>query len=536
MTTYVIGHKNPDTDSIAAAIAYAALKSGQGEDVRAGRLGPLNEETKFALHYFGMEEPAYLYDARCRLCEIELDPVVELKEDSSCNHAYHKIIKTNERTLYVTRDHLLRGVLSLTDLASIRIMSKEERAALLSRSGIGLICHDVKGEIIVDAPDGLLFNGFVSVYDSDHAPDAYRQRLLVLNNELMLIKCIREAPALVIYSGDAIDDVIVSAYREHGIPLIRTGMPLEEVLRIISEAIPVSLVMVDRVTPCHAEEYIDEVGARIANTRFRSHPVVDADGHLVGAITRWHLHNYERKRFILVDHSSRAQTIDNIDQAEIVEVVDHHHIGDIQTSRPIEYRNRPVGCTCTIIYGIYREQGVTPERGVAGMMLSAIVSDTLLFQSETTTQADRVAAGALAAIAGVDLEAYGTQLLNASVNLKTACIEELIQRDLKRYTVREFSIAVGQTNFADMADIQPRLAEFRQYLSAYQKEQGLDLIVMMFTNVKTAGSLFLFYGPKAAVMQDIIANVFDDGYGSDPSIMSRKQQLIPALTKALEEY
>lgn len=532
--TYVIGHKNPDTDSIAAAIAYSHLKIMLKEDVIAGRLGTLNEETKFATRYFNIEAPILLNDARCMLKDIELDEVITISPNATCNMALDKVTSSKNRILHVVdEDNKLVGVISTSDLLGLRLLSKEKKADLLRNTSIYLFSMDCKGQIMHDS--NKTSNGKVFVYDADNKNDDYKDSILVLNNKLMLFRSIYENPSLIIYSGKIDDEIVIEECKNRNISLVQTEMSIEEILEIIRYSLQVSEVMSTKLVSFSMNSFIDDISSKMIHTRYRTYPVLDENGRIIGSISRWHLYNYKKKRFILVDHSSKIQTIDNIDQAEIVEVIDHHHIGDISTNKPIFYRNQVLGSTCTIIYSMYKERGLTPTKEVAGIMLSAIISDTLHFKSQTTTDLDIEYAKQLAEIAEVNLDEYAIALLNSSVNIKTGKVDELVERDLKYYVFNGYKVAVGQTNYDDISSLQPRLNEFREKLIKFLNDNRLDLIVMMFTHVSAGGTMFMYYGNKSNVIADIIEKNFDEHYGYDSKIMSRKQQLIPILSKALEE-
>ena len=283
------------------------------------------------------------------------------------------------------------------------------------------------------------------------------------------------------------------------------------------------------------DEYVDDVAKKMANTRYRSYPVLDIEGKAVGAVSRYHLLNYRRKKFILVDHSAKNQAINNIEDAEIEEIIDHHHIGNIETSYPIFYRNQRCGCTCTIIAQLYKENGITPSAQMAGIMMSAIISDTLHFKSATTTQLDKDIAYGLAEIAGVDLDHYADEMLSASVALKESTPTQILNRDLKTYDMGKYKIAIGQTNYKNIEDIQAILPAFRQQLEKEQTTKQFDLMVMMFSHIMAEGTMFVYSGPLSYVMNEIIDTKFDDHSGYDHDIISRKQQLMPKLSVILKQ-
>ena len=523
---YVIGHKNPDTDSIASTIALAELKNALGIEVEPKRLGSLNEETKFATKYFDVEAPDVMYDARTKLGDIDLDEPITINQNASCNDAYKSISKSSTKTVFVVEDNKLLGVVSISDLTSIRLMNKSEREVLLSKSSVDVIAKDLNGEILNKANYDA--NGKIVIYN-DNIEDISKC-IVIVDSLDHLKKSIDKNPSLIIFVGKLEDKNIIN----NDISLLQTSMPMEDVVITLTEAIPVSLVMTKNYVSYNSNEYVEDVASKIISTRYRSYPVVDDNGKLLGSVSRYHLLNYKKNSFILVDHSSSNQSIDNLDHADVIEVVDHHNIGDIQTIMPINYRNQICGCTSSIIYQMFKENNIKPTKKAAGMMLSAIISDTLYFISNTTTVFDINAANELAELAEVDLNDYARKLLAASVNLTSVDIKDLIERDLKYYDLFGNKVAIASTNYNKMSEIQPRINEFKDKLLEYQKAKGLDLLIMMFTSVRADGTMFIFFGQKSNVMFNILETTFDSNSGFDTTILSRKQELVPKLSKALQ--
>ena len=533
----VIGHKNPDTDSIASALAYANLKRLLGENVVAGRLGTLNEETKFATRYFNIDAPNVINDARKTLGELEMDEPLFIKEEASCNDALKAVIQTNNKTLYVVNDKQeLKGIISVSDLSSLRLKAKEKRADLFKNTNLTLLAHDLNATLMVDNPD-FNCNGYVNIssistFDYiDNIADSVV--VLPVNEELANRAIDAKAACLIFAHGSNLSKELLLKAEENKVAVLKTDSSIMDIASIIYEAIPLSTIMTVKLKTYQKDEFVDEVAKNIVNTRFRSYPVLDGE-RVIGAISRFHLFKYPRRKLILVDHSSKGQSINNIDATEVVEIVDHHHIGNIETSKPIYYRNQCCGCTCTIIYQMYKENKLVPAPSIAGMMLSAIISDTLKFKSETTRQVDIDAAKELARLAHVDLDEYAEKLLESSVNLKDADVKQLINKDLKRYDFGKTKVAVGQTNYRNIEDIQLRLKEIQENMQDLQQANNYDLMIMMFTHVTGEGTMFVFYGPKSHIMSDIIESVFDEHSGFDPKIISRKQQLIPMLSEQLD--
>ncbi|MCR5229141.1 MAG: putative manganese-dependent inorganic diphosphatase [Solobacterium sp.] len=532
---YVIGHKHPDTDAIASAYSYAELKRKMGVNAVAGRLGTLNEETKFATRYFDVEAPALILDARSQVSELDIDPPVTIHEDASVNEALNITREYKNRSICVVDDSgRLVGIVSGSDLLSIRTADQKKRNRLLSHTTPEIMARDFSGRISVPQ-DGFKTNGHVIICTRNDVSSLGKEihsSICILSDNIANQKTLIEHNAALLLLTNSIhaSKEIRSLAVQHGTVIIESKMSTIAAARIIDNCFPVKLIMTKKPIVYHGSEYVEDVAEQISATRFRSYPVLDEAGHPIGSISRYHLFRYPRKQFILVDHSSKVQSIDYIDQAEICEIIDHHNIGNIETVKPIYYRNQQCGCTCTIISQLYQENGLVPEQSTAGMMLSAIISDTLNFKSQTTTPLDRKTADWLARIAKVDVGEYAQLLLKASVNLKNADPYDLLTRDLKQYQFGKYHVAIGQTNYSDIEDIQSRLKAFRAVVEKEQQDKHYDLIIMMFTDVNAEGTMFLYKGPLSHIMKNIISTQFDEDTGFDHKIMSRKQQMIPLLS------
>lgn len=539
-TISIIGHRNPDTDSIASAMAYEEFKRLQGYDCRAYRLGTLNEETKYATRYFDVEAPEIIHDGRAQIKDIEFDRAELIPLGSSCNDALKLIMQTNTRTLFVTDEKKrLKGILSVGDLAMLKLNSIARRRSLTKRTNLDILCNDLNARLLTAAKD-FKNNGLINIITETsltYLSDSIQSSICIgTANDDILTRVIAYRPSLIILPFKFEPQPhIVDLARGHKVTIISSALSIIDITRIIDEAIPIDEIMTKKFVSYNENDYVDEVARKVINTRFRSYPILNDNRQVIGAISRFHLFKYKPKEFILVDHSSKIQSIANIDKAEVIEIIDHHHIGDIQTQRPIYYRNQKVGCTCSIIYQMYKENNLKPSLKIAGMMLSAIISDTLYFKSETTTETDINYAKELSLIAKVELDKYAKSLLQASVNLKDADVSDLIRRDLKQYNIANKKIAVGQTNYANFEDIQYRMNEFKKTLKEEQETKGYDLIIMMFTHVYAEGTMFVYFGPLAEVMTEVIGTKFDENSGFDHQIVSRKQQLIPNLSDVLKE-
>lgn len=536
---YVVGHRNPDSDSICSAIAYANLKNELGKNAVACRLGPVNEETNFVLKRFNIESPELMQDARSQLFDIEIDKPNVINENCSVNYAWNEMYKEKTTTLPVVNDNNeLVGVISTGNLARTRMIEKGDLHKMMKSATIDSICSVVAGKVLYRTED-FNHNGkvlAVTLVNSDSYLEQFKNSICILSDDIDKQRQLIEtgAKCLVITCGERISDEIINLAKKHQCAIVGTSRDTLEIARIIYESFPISNIMTKNPTTFKENEYVEDVAKVMMNTRFRSYPVLNEEGVLVGCISRYHLLKHNKKKFILVDHSAKNQSINNIEKAYIEEIVDHHHIGNIETNHPIYYRNEICGCTSTIVASLYKENDITPSREMAGIMLSAIISDTLNFKSSTTTKKDIETAKNLAILAEVDLEKYAHELLSASVALVDSTPTEILNRDLKNYELGNYSLAIGQTNYYNYENVASILDDFKKNLDKERKENNLDLLVMVFTHVAGEGSLFVYSGELSHIMGDIIETTINDYSGYDRNIISRKQQFMPLLSEAIQ--
>ncbi|MFV0550881.1 MAG: putative manganese-dependent inorganic diphosphatase [Anaerorhabdus sp.] len=536
---YVVGHKNPDSDSICSALAYANLKRILGEDAIACRLGPLNDETKFVLKRFNLENPLLLKDARSQLLDIEIDHANKIKEDSTLKEAWSEMLGASNRSLCVMNDKDdLIGIISTSNLAMTRLMLPEEIEYLMKSATLDSISRTVNGKIILE-PEQMELSGkvfIITLINIECFENDLHGSICIMSDGILkqrqLIEC--GARCLIITCGQDVDESVLRLAKESGCAILQTDWDTMKVAKVINEAFPIKPIMTTHAMTFNENEFVDDVAKKMMNTRFRSYPVLNDEGKIVGAVSRYHLQNYRRKKFILVDHSARNQAINNIEDADIQEIIDHHHIGNIETDHPIYYRNQRCGCTATIVSQLYQENGVKPDEQMSGILLSAIISDTLHFKSATTTELDKKSAEWLAELAHIDIETYAVEMLSASVALKDATASQILNRDLKSYDIGKYHLGIGQTNYHNIEDLQAILPEFRKNLEKELQDKKLDLLVMMFTHVMAEGTMFVYAGPLSYIMSNLISTQFDETSGYDHDIISRKQQLMPKLSSILK--
>ncbi|MBQ9152632.1 MAG: putative manganese-dependent inorganic diphosphatase [Solobacterium sp.] len=540
-TIYVTGHRHPDSDAICAALTYANLLRLQGKDAMALRQGPVNDETKFILKRFNQENPLLMTDARMTLADIDLDRPAIIHVGETVHHAWHVMLHAKNRSLFVLdENNMLAGVCTTSNLSEVRLTPSRNQAELMSHATLENIARTVGGRIVC-RPEIFKTNGVVHIITLEGREAtmfSLEGGISVLSSgsekQLMLIK--EGVKCLVITCGETARKDVVDLAKQYGCAIVETPEDTMHTAQVINESYGVEYIMRKEVITFQEDEYVEDVASKMAKTRVRCYPVMNAAGDVVGAVSRYHMRDYPHRKLVLVDHSAVNQSIGHVLEADIQEIIDHHHVGDIQTDHPINYRGVRCGCTCTIISEMYHELGFEPDPDMAGLMMSAILSDTLHFKSATTTERDKKAVEWLAKTAGVeDVSAYAAEMLGSSVSLKTSTPHEILNRDLKSFEINKYRFAIGQTNYSHLEDVQAILPAFRENMEKEQTENKLDLMVMLFTHVLGEGSLFVFYGPLSYVISDLIETKFDDHSGFDPKIISRKQQLMPYLSKTIKE-
>lgn len=537
---YVTGHQNPDTDSVCSAIAMADFQKRKGLQAIACCQGPLNEETKFALKRFHQDNPFLLTDARMTLREIELDQPVLLSKHTTVHEAWNAMIQANYRSLMILDDEgNLCGICTTSNLSRYRLQGTKELQKMLSAASLEQIVKTVSGTAVV-APVDFRQNGHVTIVTLEElVADRFDLKggITVLSSGIDKQKTMIEmgSACLVITCGVHANQDVLSLAAERNCAVVETDLDTMTVAQVITEAYSVEHVMTTDLICFNQDEYISDVAVKMSRKRIRNYPVLDETGKVVAAVSRYHTLDYQRRKVILVDHSTRNQTLKHIEDARLIAIVDHHHLGNLETNYPIDYRNERIGCTSTILSKMYRENHFLPGSDIAGVMLSAIISDTLNFKSTTTTEEDKEAARWLAEIAGIDdIDNYARDLLGASVSLIDSTPHEILNRDLKQYEIGSYRFAIGQTNYKRIEEVHKILPSFRENLKKEQEDNQLDLLVMAFTDVMGGGSMLVYEGPLSHVMATFLETVIDDHTGYDTGIISRKQQLMPKLSAMIQ--
>ena len=550
--TMVIGHRNPDTDSICSAICYANLKQAvTGEEYMPARAGHVNGETQFVLDYFGAEEPQLVEDVRTQVRDIEIRKTKGVADNISLKRAWNIMQENNVVTIpSVREDGTLEGLITVGDITKTYMNIYDSSILSKANTQYSNIIETLEAELIIGSAEAYFDQGKVLIAAAN--PDLMEfyiepHDLVILGNRYESQLCAIEtgADCIIVCEGAAVSMTIKKIAQERGCTIIATTYDTYTAARLINQSMPISYFMTrEHLITFNSDDYIDEIREVMASKRHRDFPILDKDGRYLGMISRRNLLGAKGKQVILVDHNEKNQAVAGIENAEILEIIDHHRLGTIQTMSPVFFRNQPLGCTATIIYQMYQEAGIKVEPKIAGLLCSAIVSDTLLFRSPTCTPVDEMAARALADIAGIDIEKYAMEMFSAGSNLKDKSDEEIFYQDFKRFTSGKVTIGVGQITSLNGGELDKLKGRMEAFMEKALENNGLNMIFFMLTNILTETTELICEGQGAlqlagkAFHQDIEL-LEEEGLKEPvlrlPGVVSRKKQLIPELMLAEQE-
>lgn len=548
--TIVIGHKNPDTDSICSAVCYANLKREiTKEEYQPGRAGHVNEETQFVLNYFGVDAPELIQNVKTQVRDIEIRETKGVANNISLKKAWKTMQEANVVTIpAVTEDGMLEGLITVGDIAQSYMNVYDSSILSKANTGYSNIIETLEGAIVVGDEKAFYNKGKVLIAAANPDMMEYyieKDDLVILGNryESQLCAIEMEAACIIVCEGAAVSMTIKKLAAERGCTVITTPYDTYTAARLINQSMPISYFMkTENLITFEDTDYIDDIKEVMASKRHRDFPILDKDGKYKGMISRRNLLGAQGKSVILVDHNEKSQAVDGIENARLLEIIDHHRLGAIETISPVFFRNQPLGCTATIIYQMYLENHVEIERHIAGLLCSAIISDTLLFRSPTCTEIDRMAALKLAEIAGVNIEEYASEMFAAGSNLKGKSDEEIFYQDFKHFTAGKLSFGVGQISSLNADELKQLRVRMLPYLKKAHQEHGVDMMFFMLTNILTESTVLLCEGQGA---EKLISEAFhvepeeehaesNDCVVALPGVVSRKKQLIPGLMIAVQ--
>lgn len=534
---YIHGHRNPDTDSIVSAIAYAHLKNELGQKAIPCRLGPINEETSYVLNRFNVEAPQLLKDARATIKEIDIDEATSVHIDTTVKEAM-AILENKRQTLAVVDDNnSLVGVVTFSNLAKIAMGDTSHSIELLKRTPIENIVSAIEGTLIYK-PTTFRYNGktsIIAIAESKLSNYQLEDRLVIVGDdeEAQLSAIEKGAAGLVTVWCDWISDKVIERAKEKGCAVVRSGHGTLNTSRYLLFSPSVRELMVSDLVVFHKDDYVDDASVRMLQSRFRSYPVVDDHNQIYGFISRYHVLNSKSKRLVLVDHNEYSQSVEGVEKAEIVEVVDHHKIGDINTIKPIYFRNEIIGSTASIITKMYRENNVEIPKDIASLLLAALVSDTLNLKSPTTTSQDHEIIKYLGALADLDHNEFAKDMYGSTSNLNKKTTDEILNQDIKAFKLSGKNVMVSQIvvyRFTELGSIHEK---FELEMERYVQSHNLDLLVVVFTSIEQNGSIVVSSGKLKAAAEQAFQSSNGEQRGFMQDVVSRKNQIIPKLSAAI---
>ena len=541
----VIGHRNPDTDSICSAIAYAELKNKTSDLVcEPRRAGKMNQETEFVLKKFGVKPPRMCTDVNPKIRDVDYREMPGIPGSTSLRKAWEIMRDKQIDTLPVTSpDNELEGVITVKDIATANMDVFDTGILAKSQTTYRNILETLGGTMVVGREDDVCTTGHIRIGTA--TPEMLENTvekgdIVILTNryESQLCAIEKEASLLIICNGSKVGRTIQRIAEEMGVAIMSAPVDTYAAGKLISQCAPISYYMTRSdimkftlVTP------VADVTRVMAKVRHRYFPILDEDGKYCGMVSRRNIINLQKRRIILVDHNEATQAVEGFDQAEILEIIDHHRIGSLETSGPVYFRNQPVGCTATIVTQMYDENGVTIPQKTAGLLLAAILSDTLVFRSPTCTPLDEALAKRLAKIAGVDIDEFASEMFEAGEKLDGKTAEEVFLQDFKVFMCGDIRFGVAQGSYMTRKNLLAAEALLQPYLEEARNKQNVEDIYMLLTDVPKEESVVISDGRYAS---EVLSDGFEtqpaeDGSFTLPGVVSRKKQFIPALMTAYQE-
>ena len=542
---FVIGHKNPDTDSICSAIAYCDIKNRTTQEGRyiPKRAGQINEETEYVLSRFGVQPPGYLSNIGTQVKDMDIRMSPEANHSMSLKNAWELMQENSIVSLPIReKDGTLEGLITIGDIAKTYMDTTDSYLLSRARTQYMRIAETIGGKIVEGNGHGYFIQGKIMVGTAN--PDKMKEyveendMIIMGNREEDHLQAIEQNVSCIIVGlGIEVTEKVLKLAHEKDIVIISSPYDTFTISRLINQSIPVKYIMkTDNLVTFSTEDFTDDIQDVMVKHRHRAFPVINKKGKCIGTISRRNFLDMHRKKVVLVDHNEKDQAVDNIDKAEIMEIIDHHKLGTLQTMQPINFRNQPVGCTGTIMYQMYGEQKLDIPAKIAGLLCAAIISDTLMFRSPTCTFLDKAAAEALADIAGISIPEFASEMFRAGSNLKDKSPEEIFYQDFKKFIMGDVTFGVGQITSLDAGELESIKEQLLPQMESECGKHGIEMVFFMLTNIIEESTELLYYGSGA---KEVIEKAFEDLPVNEVScelkgVVSRKKQLIPAFMMALQ--
>ena len=542
---FVIGHKNPDTDSICSAIAYCDIKNRTTQDSKyiAKRAGQINEETEYVLNRFGVQPPGYLSNIGTQVKDMDIRLSPEANKSMSLKNAWDLMQENSIVSLPIReKDGTLEGRITIGDIAKTYMDTTDSYLLSRARTQYQRIAETIGGKVVEGNGHGYFIQGKIMVATAN--PDKMKEyveendMIIMGNREEDHLQAIEQNVSCIIVGlGIEVTEKVLKLAHEKDIIIISSPYDTFTISRLINQSIPVKYIMkTESLVTFNTEDFTDDIQDVMIKHRHRAFPVIDKKGKCIGTISRRNFLDMHRKKVVLVDHNEKDQAVDNIDKAEIMEIIDHHKLGTLQTMQPISFRNQPVGCTGTIMYQMYGEQKLEIPPKIAGLLCAAIISDTLMFRSPTCTLQDKMAAGALALIADISIEEFAREMFKAGSNLKDKSPEEIFYQDYKKFIAEgDVCFGVGQISSMDADELKEIKERLLPFMVSECGRHGVSRVYFMLTNIMEQSTELLFYGEGS---EEMAVNAFkmqpENGTIYLKGVVSRKKQLIPPLMEAAQ--
>ena len=542
---FVIGHKNPDTDSICSAIAYCDIKNRTTQDSKyiAKRAGQINEETEYVLNRFGVQPPGYLSNIGTQVKDMDIRLSPGANKSMSLKNAWDLMQENSIVSLPIReKDGTLEGLITIGDIAKTYMDTTDSYLLSRARTQYQRIAETIGGKVVEGNGHGYFVQGKIMVATAN--PDKMKEyveendMIIMGNREEDHLQAIEQNVSCIIVGlGIEVTEKVLKLAHEKDIIIISSPYDTFTISRLINQSIPVKYIMkTENLVTFNTEDFTDDIQDVMIKHRHRAFPVIDKKGKCIGTISRRNFLDMHRKKVVLVDHNEKDQAVDNIDKAEIMEIIDHHKLGTLQTMQPISFRNQPVGCTGTIMYQMYGEQKLEIPPKIAGLLCAAIISDTLMFRSPTCTLQDKMAAGALALIADISIEEFAREMFKAGSNLKDKSPEEIFYQDYKKFIAEgDVCFGVGQISSMDADELKEIKERLLPFMVSECGRHGVSRVYFMLTNIMEQSTELLFYGEGS---EEMAVNAFkmqpENGTIYLKGVVSRKKQLIPPLMEAAQ--
>lgn len=541
---YVSGHKNPDTDSICSAIAYSYLLNATNKyNAIPVRLGEVNRETEYILKRFGIEHPVLLKTVKQKVEDLNYDKVTVFSKDLTLKTAWFLLKQQNLKSAPILDEHgQLLGLLSTSNIIEGYMDQWDSEVLKKAKTPVENVIDTLEANVIYLNESLKVINGDIHIA----AMSGNEAKKRIHENDVVIVggdrsddleELISVKPSLIILTGSLTsNEHVVNKCKEQGISIVSTPFNTYQTSQQIVQAVPVEYVMIKGdIKTFSTDDTLDYMKEVMSETRYRGYPVIDLNNRCVGSISRFALLKGLRKKVILVDHNERGQSIPGIEEADILEIVDHHRVADIQTVGPLLFRGEPLGSTATIVTRMFEEQDVEMPSHIAGLLLGAVISDTLLFKSPTCTPVDTKIAKKLAEIAGVDIQEFAMEMFKAGTSLVGKTVDEIFNQDFKKFSFDNLQVGVAQVNSMDIEGFLPYKKDMLDYMNKFAEDNNLEFTLLLLTDIINANSEIFVGGPRPELVEKAFNVQLIDRQGTLEGVISRKKQVVPAITAVMSE-